>query len=250
MALISLFKLQKLHNKIKQVKTDAIREIGYWFSSFQYEEVLVLGDSHAVVFNNPVFRKEFPNCYFRVISIGGATVSGLKNPNSVTQAMPRFKKGLERSQAKKVVILLGEVDTGFVIWHRACKYNESVTEMLNIAAESYQKFLAHVNKVKQVVCISTPLPTIKDGENKGVVANLRKEIVASQLERTELTIEFNRIIESFCKTNKIAYLSLDKVSLGQDGLVCKKLLNNDIYDHHYNGKRYSELIASELKTIL
>lgn len=56
------------------------------FKQNVYKEILVIGDSHASVFKNTEFLKAFPNHFMNVVSIGGATVSGLKNPNSQTQS--------------------------------------------------------------------------------------------------------------------------------------------------------------------
>ncbi|MGZ4954774.1 MAG: hypothetical protein ACXV8Q_06645 [Methylobacter sp.] len=40
------------------------------------EDVLVLGVSHSPVFNHPLFKEKFPNLFFNVITVIGATASG------------------------------------------------------------------------------------------------------------------------------------------------------------------------------
>ncbi|WP_201766594.1 SGNH/GDSL hydrolase family protein [Picosynechococcus sp. NKBG15041c] len=148
-------------------------------------------------------RVNFPWYFFNVVSVGGATASGLENPNSITQAFSIFKTNLENSKAKIVIVLLGEVDTGFVIWYRSEKYNTKVEEMLDKALKNYQDFLLFLSKRYQVICLSTPLPTIKDGQNHGQVANLRKDIKASQRDKTQLTIQFNKSMKRFCFQKKL-----------------------------------------------
>jgi hypothetical protein len=211
------------------------------------EEILVLGDSHILVFNNKYFRK----FYFNVVSVDGATVSGLENPNSKTQALPIFMRSIKSSKAKVVIIMIGEVDVGFVVWYRAEKYNEPVTKMLNIAIENYQKLLLKLFDLGyKVICISTPLPTIKDGTTFGEVANARKSIQAKQMERTELTLNFNNTMKVFCSNNGVIYIPLDRESLGANGLVSEHLLNASSTDHHYDNDIYAKIIGQKLFSII
>ena len=97
--------------------------------------------------------------------------------------------------------------------------------------------------------ISTPLPTIHDDDH-GEVANLRKEVTATLRERTELTLEFNALIESFCLRQKVVFLSLDDDSSGQDGPVNPELLSEDPTDHHYDQLKFMELLVPKLGAFL
>lgn len=87
-----------------------------------YQEILVIGDSHAKVFTEKSLTQHFSGIFFNTLIVGGATVSGLENPNSKTQALPLFLRHLSGSHAKKVIVMLGEVDTGFVLWYKAEKH--------------------------------------------------------------------------------------------------------------------------------
>lgn len=214
------------------------------------KEVLILGDSHTPIFNHPAFINHFPAYLFNVVTVIGATASGLENPNTKTQAYPIFKQALKQSSADKVIIMLGEVDTGFVIWYRAHKYQESVKAMTHKATTSYLNFLLEVSAQFDVVCISTPLPTIQDDNDWGDVANLRKEVTATQIERTALTLHFNRQMQSLCQQHDINYLMLDDVCLGKNRLVINELLNKDTNDHHYNPEFYSNLLLDHLSGYL
>jgi hypothetical protein len=209
-----------------------------------------LGDSHAGIFSNKKFNNVFKRKFFNVISVGGATVSGLENPNAATQAIPIFNSNIKKSRAKIVIVLLGEVDTGFVIWYRAEKYKTSVAKMLDMAVQNYMRFLHELSMRFRVICVSTPLPTIRDGQNWGEIANARKDVQATLKQRTDLTIYFNEIIEKFCKNKNIKFIALDNKSLGRDGIVKPELLNTNPKDHHYNPETYSELLIQELKNII
>ncbi|MGZ8903912.1 MAG: SGNH/GDSL hydrolase family protein [Methylobacter sp.] len=214
------------------------------------QEVLVLGDSHTPVFNHPLFKEKFPDLFLNVLTVIGATASGLENPNSKTRAYPIFREALKQTAAKQVIVMLGEVDTGFVIWYRAQKYQESVAAMMDKAIASYSCFLTELKMRFDVVCISTPLPTIQDGNDWGDIANARREVTASQVERTALTLEFNRIMQGFCQQNGIRYIMLDDLSLGDDGIVKTELLNSDSSNHHYDQDRYSRLLVEGLTGVI
>jgi hypothetical protein len=214
------------------------------------QEILVLGDSHSPVFKHPLFKEKFPNLFFNVLTVIGATASGLENPNSTTQAYPVFREAVRQTAAKQIIVMLGEVDTGFVIWYRAQKYQESVAAMMDKAVASYSKFLTELNPHFKIVCISTPLPTIQDGNDWGDIANARREVTASQVERTALTLEFNRIMQGFCAQNNICYLMLDDLSLGEHGIVKTELLNSDCNNHHYDPDQYSRLLVKGLTGII
>ena len=214
------------------------------------KKVLVLGDSHVEVFNSDHMKSAFPEFEFEVVSVGGATVSGLENPNSATKAMPQYVEALDATLAETVVVMLGEVDTGFVIWYRAQKYDTPVDDMLNLAIANYQSFLSKISEKFNAICISTPLPTIQDDMQWGEVANLRKEVKATQTERTALTIRFNNAMSSFCKARGITFISLDSQSVNQHGKLKESLLNLNPLDHHYNPIEHTALISVPLLTAL
>jgi hypothetical protein len=217
---------------------------------FFLEEVLVLGDSHADVFSHKKFTDHFQNKFFNVVWVGGATVSGLTNPKSKSQALPIFREYIKKTTAATTIVLLGEVDTGFVIWYRANKYITTVSIMLDMAINNYQNLILEISKKSCVVCISAPLPTIRDENDWGEVADARKEVKATQLERTELTVLFNKRMQGFCEANGFNYLSFDNESIGEDGLIRAELYSADPYDHHYDFEKYADMIIKKLKDFL
>jgi hypothetical protein len=214
------------------------------------KEVLALGDSHAGVFSSTHMAAAFPDHRFTVVAVAGATVSGLPNPNTRTQTTRRFRAALKKSAARMAIVMLGEVDTGFVIWRRAEKYASPVEDMLQLALKSYQDLLLLVSGKFQAVCVSAPLPTIRDGANWGTVANARKDVTATQLERTALTCAFNQSMNGFCDSRSIPYLMLDPCSMGEDGLVKDALLNSDPNNHHYDATAHARLIEPLLRPLL
>ena len=208
-------------------------------------EILVLGDSHVFAFRRMPMLSGLPGEFFFVVPVEGATASGLDNPQSLTQAGAIFEQELAASTAAHAVLNLGEVDTGFVIWYRAQKYGAAVEDMLEQAVSRYQALIARVAQRMPVTLVSAPLPTIRDGQSWGKVANLRSSITATQRERTELTLRFNQRMQGWCQQQGHGYLSLDAASLGPDGCVSSLLLNVDPHDHHYDRKAYRALIHRE-----
>jgi len=211
-------------------------------------KVLVLGDSHVNVFNAIKCKKIFLKYDFQVIEVLGATASGLDNPNSQTNAYEIFQKSLRENQYSAVIVMLGEVDTGFVIWYRYEKKELTLLESLEKTISTYTNFLKGING--KVIVISAPLPSIKDGQEWGEVANLRREIRATQLERTKLTIEFNSRIQKICNELNIKYLNLDRKVTGANGLLKKKFYSKIIGDHHYDSKEFQRLLERNIRNVL
>ncbi len=219
-------------------------------SRFASKSVLVLGDSHASVFYHLSFDKAFPDYVFNVCSVGGATVSGLENPNSKTQAYARFENAIRRHPASAYITLLGEVDVGFVIWYRAQKYQVPVEQMLEQAVQRYEKLLRELRQLGPVIVISAPLPTIPDENPCGEVTNLRRAVKASQKERTQLTLLFNQRVRGICEQTGAYFIDLDAESLGEDGLVKKELRNRKPCDHHYDFGAYARVLIEKLRPLL
>ncbi|MFT6919476.1 MAG: hypothetical protein ACJA2G_002112 [Cognaticolwellia sp.] len=215
------------------------------------KRLLVIGDSHTAVFNCQEFKHAVSDKYNSfVVTVGGATVSGLSNPNSQTNSKQIFDEYLQFLQPDVVVILLGEVDVGFLLWHQSQKYQKNIDELLGFCLTKYDDFLAsHTGKTSTIV-VSVPLPTIKDDQDWGEIANARKSIKATQRQRTDLTLSFNQQLKQLCNSRSLFYMDLDAESLGPDNLVTSNLLSKDNNNHHYDNSQYLPLILKYLKPLL
>jgi hypothetical protein len=229
-----------------------LRQLVGWLLNFiSVRKIIVLGDSHALAFSSLRFRCYFPLTKFDVCSVGGATASGLDNPNSVTAAYATFNNKLSSATKNSIVIvMLGEVDTGFVIWWRAQKQGGDVNLMLSQAVEKYAKFISEINGTYRPLVMSTPMPTITDDNDWGEVANLRREITATQRERADLTLRFNSEIRRYCDSHGIPYIDLDQESLGEDGLVADHLISANRDDHHYSVPQHLKIMMPKLRPAL
>jgi hypothetical protein len=76
-----------------------------------------MGDSHASVFHWIKKHDMLLNyCIQRIVIVPGATAQGMVNPNTKTNALRIFHESLnEFPHNLTVTLLLGEVDTGFVV---------------------------------------------------------------------------------------------------------------------------------------
>jgi len=208
-------------------------------------KLVTVGDSHSMVFQG------HPNTY--AICVPGATNMGLKNPHSKTNAFNIFENHLSTNLKKDDTLLffMGEVDCGFVIWHRKEKYNETLESQMNESLTNYFDFiLNYKNLCKRIVVCDVVPPTVGDVQNiKDDDDNLRLTIKATQKDRTDLTLKYNSEIEKFCSENNFTYLSFTKEMLSEDGVVMEKYKNVNPQDHHLDGSMLSNILNKKMKEL-
>lgn len=232
--------VQKNHQETNKIITQKIPQ----------KTVLVLGDSHVNIFKRAEWLNTAPRLKWEVVSVEGATLSGLENPNSKTQAGSQFKEALSDHKADIIVLCLGEVDAGFVIWFRAEKNGIQVQEAAQRAVDNYCKLIESARLKAEVVVLSAPLPTLQDGSTEGAIAKARAAVKATQQQRTDLTGWFNTQVEQWCKSKNIPYVNLDSLSKGADGLVNAALRHPNPRNHHYNPKQYRKLLMENLLPVV
>jgi hypothetical protein len=215
-------------------------------------ELHVIADSHGVALKKINFIENFDiTANFCVVP--GATASGLANPNSKTQAYPIFKNYLHRYVKKNdfVLLQLGEVDCGFIIWLKSNKKEVDSYETMKSTLATYIDFIDKSVKpiTQKIIICSAILPTIADNTDLGEVANLRKEVKASQLDRTEMTLVFNKGLKKYSLQNYLFYLDLDSSLLDQTTkVICDEFLNLDKTDHHPNPEKIAAVYKNQLKS--
>lgn len=216
--------------------------------------ILVIGDSHVHVFKHVKKDKLLSRLFFiDYKSVGGATAQGVLNPGSKTDARRLFMQRV--SEAKKfqhLIVQLGEVDCGFVIWYYAEKYGGSVEDQLARSIKNYSAFLEELSRFgfASITVMSAPLPTIQDGQDWGEIAKKRAEVTAKQIPRTNLTIKFNRKMFEVCLQNGYKYINHVPSMLDKTTQVVKQsFLNEDKNDHHLKDTEYALLIKRSLLSI-
>jgi len=220
--------------------------------------ILVLGDSHSEVFN--FCNKKQKKINFEVVNVGGATAQGAVNPNSNTNALNIFKEKLNTIKNKNknydyIIINLGEVDCGFVIWYRKNKYNISIEDQLKITTDNLFNFinleiLSYFESSK-IIINGSVLPTIKDNTDKKYLFGARSEINSSQIDRTILTIKYNNILKNYSSINGYKYMDITNHILDNKTKVINTIfLNKNIFDHHLNNENTYKLWLYELSKII
>jgi hypothetical protein len=179
--------------------------------------------------------------------VPGATAVGLRNPHSQTNAINTFREFVaDHSLSSKLIIHLGEVDCGFVIWWRAQKYGESVEQQTKESLEAYREFVVELLDFgfREICVTGASLPTLGEGIDFGPVANMRAEVNIGLRERTELTRRYNAELAAIAKDYSLCYLD---VSYGitdfSTGMVSNYFKNSDPRNHHVDKCKVAGLWA-------
>jgi hypothetical protein len=212
----------------------------------------VVGDSHIGAFRRAsVIGLVDSPCVFT--EVGGATAVGLRNPNSLTDAVGIFKKALFPAVATATpVVQLGEVDCGFVIWYRAKKYGEGIEAQVEQSVAAYFEFVDELmaSGYTTVVISGATLPTIRDGQDWGDVANARREVETTLLQRTELTLAYNARLRAAAEHRALPFIDIaEKILDRNTHVVAEYFRHPDPTNHHLDSNKAGALWAAELNRI-
>lgn len=212
--------------------------------------VVVCGDSHVEVFRYMRRHDLAPSFRFDITKVNGATAQGMINPNSKTNALELFRQRIAGMKPhQEIFFQLGEVDCGFVIWHYAEKNGVPLMDQFQRSLDNYRAILEWTlaRKPRKITLLSAPPPTITDGQAWGEIANARSSIRASQKERTELTLRYNRELQAMAAELGLDFLDITSPMMdSRSGLVDRSYMNKDPLDHHLDHGRYAEVIVQAL----
>lgn len=211
----------------------------------------VIGDSHTRGYRLAAEKYPWYRTSFKYCTVDGASALGILNPRSKTNAMDVFSDYTINnvSSGDRVVICLGEVDCGFVIWYRSEKYQDSIANQLERSLQGYTELVMLIRQhTRHVFIASTPLPTIPDSLPVGAIAHARAEVATPILERTKLTIEYNHRLREIAKSAHSIFLDFERETLDSTtGIVRSDFLNDDPSDHHLNPTAIAPIIRLKLK---
>jgi hypothetical protein len=216
--------------------------------------IYYVGDSHVRYFRKAAQHSLLASSELTGIEVGGATAVGMRNPNAKTNAIGRYREWIgERSRDAIVVMHLGEVDCGFVIWYRAAKYDERVQAQARQSVEAYFEFVDELLGAgfRNIVITGATLPTITDDDQLGEVVEKRSSITATQRERTELTLHYNRLLADAAAQRELPFVDISRdVVDPATGVVSTRLRNRNPADHHMDPDLASVLWARRLRPVL
>jgi hypothetical protein len=212
----------------------------------------IVGDSHISSFRAAHRRGLFDApTSFRMVE--GATAVGLRNPNSLTNALAIFERSLLPPKKNVTpVIQLGEVDCGFVIWWRAKKYSEPIDMQLEQSIAAYREFVDKLLRAgySRIVITGATMPTIQDGQDWGEIANARREVTASLQERTDLTRRYNAALSKLAAERDLPFVDIGDLVLDPaTGLIAEKFRHPNKADHHLNPELVAPLWAGALNSL-
>ena len=211
----------------------------------------VLGDSHAGIFNRIRRKGLLRDTWLDVLSVPGATAFGLANPNSSTNALTHFSEFLDRTPPhRRTLFVLGEVDCGFLIWHRSMTGGTSVEAEFQQSLQRYTGFLEEwmAKGHDRIGVVSVAPSTIADYAKWKGLGNARRDVTASIEERTALTVAYNQELRAWTERTSTTFVDLDPDLLDPStGLVAARFVNADPRDHHLAPDPLAELLVSRLR---
>lgn len=222
---------------------------------FGGRKILVLGDSHAGVFEYGFDRGLLGNHYLNCEIVGGATAYGLSNKNSTTKARDKFESGFFRySDFDTIFIMLGEVDCSVTFWLLADKKNRPVTDFLDLAVRNVASLVDWIKESsanKTIVLVSAPLPSVKDDQVELQSLELRRLIKATQSERTQLVVKYNKKLHDLAKNKDLPFLDVTDDLLDKNtGLLADYFCRWDAIDHHHSFEHTARIWCDEINKIL
>lgn len=207
------------------------------------------GDSHVAVFRQVAHMRALRKTWLHVVPVLGATALGLANPNSKTHALRKFRSVIDAVPLDRpLLFMLGEVDCGFLIWHRVEHEGLSIDGEFESSLRNYTDFLRTLLAAgrKRLVIATVPLPTLRD-MSKGSVGNARRDVSASLEERTALTRAYNRRLRTWATANQCHFLDYEDDLLDPvTGLVKEELRYADESDHHLDVHKHADIVAKHL----
>jgi hypothetical protein len=216
--------------------------------------LVFIGDSHANYFRHAAAQGYFGRRRVGCCAVAGATAVGLRNPNAKTNALARLSAYLRKWPPRSVIVIqLGEVDCGFVIWYRDRKYRDGVETQLEESIAAYFAFVdaTMARGHRRIVVTGASMPTIEDGQDWGEVANARREVTASLQDRVALTRRYNERLRAEAARRGLPFIDIsDEVLDPATGTVRHAFRNANPLDHHLDWDRAARSWAARLNAVL
>lgn len=191
-------------------------------------KVCVIGDSHV----RPL--KVIP--WINLLSISGATLSGVINPASKTDARNQIERYIGKvASGSTVIFCLGEVDVGFLWLAKSNQNLSNIDEVMDIGVANYKTFVDGIRKSRPdlSIKIANVIPTtMTDIKLKKSKIELRREINISYADRLLLVQRCNeKISNSFDDV-------VDLYSCFIKNMESSRYWHFNSRDHHFDSRFY------------
>lgn len=174
---------------------------------------IVLGDSHAEVFD--WINRQLGFEVFDVLKVPGATALGLLRPDSRTDALNKFRLKIQESgsEISNLIIMVGEVDCGFLCWllqkEKGLDPYETLEKSVNNLVNMVNGFVASGKVVPhKVVVFAVPTPPKLNYSNPKFLHGLRRNV---QLNRDQISTAikfYNKKLEEATVYSGYRYIDL------------------------------------------
>lgn len=215
--------------------------------------VCCLGDSHARVFDRVTESSLLSRTTLDVTWVLGATALGMANPNSRSNALVDFRKVLAGVPSDvPVVLLLGEIDCGYLLWYRADRAGHPVEEEFEQSLAAYTGFLADLRAEGRtdLVVTTVPPPTVVDYSTWSGLDNARRHVTATLEQRSVLTRDYNARLRAWAAAHDCRVLDVeDELVDPVTGLVRPELVHPDPLNHHLDPQRFAAVVAEGLRRL-
>lgn len=176
------------------------------------KQFIAIGDSHIDMFA----RLCKVTC-----RIPGASAYGITNLNSDTRANRIISALLSTLHEYKVIISLGEVDCNSVYWMKSMSKEDYVQAAISNLSSFLSTFTQHL------IISSVILPPVDDYQK----TNMRPQVSATKLERTNLVYLFNSHLQKMCTNNNYHYLDITTPTANKQGLLRNKFMISKTNSH-------------------
>lgn len=213
------------------------------------QTVLGIGDSHTRIIDYVDRQRLLEGYRLASYDVRGATAAGAGNPRSATGFSKRVSKRLSlASRRHMVVVCLGEVDCGYLIWQRQ---NDSVKANVQRSVDGLEKLLTLVcanHPSSLVTMLGAPLPVLETHEFKdGDLVETRGQVKATVYERQRATVLYNELASSLCARLGIKYADTNERERSVDGWP-GSIRRPERGDHHLRDDVWGPLVASALSS--
>jgi hypothetical protein len=214
------------------------------------KQLVVVGDSHCRYYRYLQSNIPLSNIEIQVLSIRGATASGMANPDSETRAMNFFQDSLNNiSPQDPILFSLGEVDCGFSIWIKAKNDPIKARDFADASIEKLVDFISqYISKGIPVFVGTVPLPTVVDwGDWDGPIDSFRRKVTASFEDRTELTKYYNAKLRELSKEKGFTFFDFEQELLCENSkFIDQKFVNQDIVEIHLNNHVIAPILREKI----
>lgn len=211
--------------------------------------IKVIGDSHTAIFDGYTGDEYF----FDQTRVHGATARGSANPKTKTNSLEQFKAGLSGKKAEKVIVGLGEVDCGYLIWyrnkHKGISLDQAMQESMDGMFLFIEQEVRTIYEPSEIILMSVIPPIIEDNTNPNFLEGRRADVNPTLDERFELTERWNNELLKRCDELGYTYINFNSKILDDSNRVKQEYRSLNQWNHHLFESRTIPLVIEDLKEL-